>query len=135
MMRRRVVITGLGVVSPHGCDVGPMFDSLMRGESAIRRVQLQSEVGAFDFVGAAVPGEPWSTLPRSHRVSSDRVAQYALLAADAALHDSQLDLAKEDLSRVGVAVGTSLGGTLSQESAYADIFVRGMSRLSPFKLV
>jgi 3-oxoacyl-[acyl-carrier-protein] synthase II len=135
MMRRRVVITGLGVVSPHSCDVGPMFDALMRGESAIRRVQLQSEVGAFDFVGASVPGEPWSTLPRGHRVSSDRVAQYALLAAAAALRDSQLDLAREDLSRVGVAVGTSLGGTLSQESAYADIFVRGMSRLSPFTLV
>ena len=135
MTRRRVAITGLGVVSPHGCDVGAMFDALMRGESAIRAVPLHSDVGSFNVVGASVPGEPWTTLSRSQRVASDRISHYALLAADAAIRNSALDLSSEDLTRVGVSVGTSLGGTISQEAAYADIFVRGMSRLSPFTLV
>jgi 3-oxoacyl-[acyl-carrier-protein] synthase II len=135
MTRRRVAITGVGVVSPHGCSADLMFDALMRGESAIRHVPLHSEVGAFNIVGAAVPGEPWSDLPRSQRVTCDRVSQYALVASDAAVRDAGLDLGAEDLLRVGVSVGTSLGGTISQEAAYADIFVRGMSRLSPFTLV
>jgi 3-oxoacyl-[acyl-carrier-protein] synthase II len=135
MIPRRVVITGVGVVSPHGCSADLMFDALMRGESAVRQVSLNSDVGTFNFVGATVLGEPWSDLPRSQRVTSDRVSQYALVAADAAVRDAGLDLSAEDLRRIGVSVGTSLGGTISQEAAYADIFVRGMSRLSPFTLV
>jgi 3-oxoacyl-[acyl-carrier-protein] synthase II len=135
MTRRRVAITGLGVASPHGCDTNLMFDALLRGESAVRRISLQSAVGAYDTIGAAVAGEPWNELPRSQRVTSDRLSLYALVAADAAIRDSGIDLASEDRRRVGVAVGTSLGGTISQEAAYAEIFCKGATRLSPFTLV
>jgi len=132
---RRVAITGLGVVSPHGCDVGEMFDRLVRGESAVRRITLQSKAGNFDTVGAAVPGEPWTVLTRAQLATSDRLTQYAILAAASAIRDANLDLAAEDRDRIGVAVGTSLGGAISQEAAYADILGRGASRLSPFTLV
>ena len=135
MTNRRVAITGLGVVSPHGCDVGEMFDRLVRGESAVRRITLQSKAGNFDTVGAAVPGEPWTVLTRAQLATSDRLTQYAILAAASAIHDANLDLAAEDRDRIGVAVGTSLGGAISQEAAYADILGRGASRLSPFTLV
>ena len=135
MTNRRVAITGLGVVSPHGCDVGEMFDRLVRGESAVRRITLQSKAGNFDTVGAAVPGEPWTVLTRAQLATSDRLTQYAILAAASAIRDANLDLAAEDRDRIGVAVGTSLGGAISQESAYADILGRGASRLSPFTLV
>ena len=135
MTNRRVAITGLGVVSPHGCDVGEMFDRLVRGESAVRRITLQSKAGNFDTVGAAVPGEPWTVLTRAQLATSDRLTQYAILAAASAIRDANLDLAAEDRDRIGVAVGTSLGGAISQEAAYADILGRGASRLSPFTLV
>ncbi len=63
MTHRRVVITGLGVVAPHGCDVGAMFDALLRGKSAVGRVTVESEVGVLETVGAAVTEEPWKVLP------------------------------------------------------------------------
>ena len=135
MIRRRVAITGLGVASPHGCDSNLMFDALLRGESAVRRISLQSAVGTYDTIGAAVTGEPWNELPRGQRVTSDRLSLYALVAADAAIRDSRIDLSAEDRRRVGVAIGTSLGGTSSQEAAYAEIFCEGAARLSPFTLV
>jgi 3-oxoacyl-[acyl-carrier-protein] synthase II len=135
MTRRRVAITGLGVVSPHGSDAGAMFDSLLRGESAVRHLTLTSEAGPFEVVGATVIGEPWALLPRANKVISDRVGLYALAAADLAVRDARLDLEALDKSRMGVAVGTSLGGAISQETAYVDVLRKGASRLSPFTLV
>ena len=135
MTNRRVAITGIGVVSPHGCDVKGMFDALLEGRSAVRRVELKSDVGSFQTVGATVPGEPWSTLSQGSRATSDRIGQYALLAANAAIADAGLDFHREDRSRVGVTVGTSLGGVGSEEAAYAEIFRHSKTRLSPFTLV
>jgi len=135
MTGRRVAITGLGVVSPHGSDAGEMFAALMRGESAVRHLALASDAGPFEVVGATVTGEPWADVPRAHRVTSDRISLYALAAAERAIANAGLDLEQMDRARVGIAVGTSLGGAISQESAYADIFVKGANRLSPFTLV
>ena len=135
MTKRRVVITGIGVTSPHGCNADAMFDALLRGESAVRKIRLESDVGSYETVGAAVPGEPWAALTRAQRVTTDRISQYALLAADAAVRDSGLDFDSLDKTRIGAAVGTSLGGTISQEAAYAEIFRKGANRLAPFTLV
>jgi 3-oxoacyl-[acyl-carrier-protein] synthase II len=112
-----------------------MFDALLEGRSAVRRITLESGVGTFATVGAAVPGEPWRTLPQGQRITSDRVGHYALLAANTAIRDSGLDLDGEDPARVGASVGTSLGGVSSEEAAYDDILRRGKTRLSPSTLV
>jgi len=107
----------------------------MRGESAVRRIEFQSKVGNFASIGATVPGEPWNSLSRAQLATSDRVAQYALLAADSAIHDARLNIDAEDRNRIGLAIGTSLGGAISQEAAYVDILAKKASRLSPFTLV
>ena len=135
MTPRRVAVTGLGVISPHGADPGALFAALMRGESAVRHLTLTSDAGAFEIVGAAVSGEPWAGIPRAQRVISDRAGLYALAAAEAALADAGVDPAVENRDRFGLAVGTSLGGAISQEAAYAEIFRRNAQRLSPFTLV
>lgn len=135
MTNRRIAITGLGVVSPHGSDVNAMYGALLRGESAVRHLALSSDAGSIETVGAAVTGEPWLGLPRAQLATSDRLSLYAIVAANEAIRDSGLELAAEDRNRVGVSVGTSLGGAISQEAAYADIFVKGSKRLSPFTLV
>jgi 3-oxoacyl-[acyl-carrier-protein] synthase II len=135
MKRRRVVITGLGVVAPHGCDASAMFDALLRGQSAVGRIELQSSVGNLETVGAAVVGEPWSALSSGERVTSDRASLYALVAAESALRDAGMLLEGEDRTRIGVAVGTSLGGAISQEAAYTEILGKGKNRLSPYTLV
>jgi 3-oxoacyl-[acyl-carrier-protein] synthase II len=112
-----------------------MFDRLLRGESAIRRVELSSGSDTFSAIAATVPDEPWMALSRGQRVMSDRVSQYAILAANGALSDASLDLQAEDRGRVGVAVGTCMGGIISTEAAYDDLFRKGMTRVSPFTLV
>jgi 3-oxoacyl-[acyl-carrier-protein] synthase II len=73
-------------------------------------------------------------LSRAQRVTSDRISQYALLAADSGAR-FWLDIDSLDKTRIGAAVGTSLGGTISQEAAYAEIFRKGAGRLAPFTLV
>lgn len=135
MTVRRVVITGLGVVSPHGTDPNAMFDALFRGESAARRIEFASGGDIYTAVAAAVPGEPWEALPRSQRMITDRVSQYALLASAAAVGDANIDLDSIDRRRVGVAVGTCMGGIISAEAAYEDLFRKGLTRVSPFTLV
>jgi 3-oxoacyl-[acyl-carrier-protein] synthase II len=132
---RRVAITGIGIVSPHGCDSREVFNALLEGKSAIRPITITSDAGNLQTVGAAVGGEPWLTLPHGQRVISDRVSQYALAAAAAAVRDAGLDFAVEDTTRIGISIGTSLGGVRSEESAYADIFSKRKDRLSPFTLV
>jgi len=135
MTCRRVAITGLGIIGPHGSSVSSVFAALLEGQSAVRKIKVASESGTLEFVGAQSFGEPWSSLPAVPVATSDKVSLFALAAADAAIRDANLDLEREDLSRVGVAVGTSLGGVISQESAYYEIIGRNKSRLSPFTLV
>jgi 3-oxoacyl-[acyl-carrier-protein] synthase II len=112
-----------------------MFDALMRGVSAVRNIAFASDTDEFSEVAAAVPGEPWLALPRGQRIMTDRVSQYALLAADAAVSDAALHFESEDLHRVGVSVGTCMGGILTTEAAYEDLFRKRMTRVSPFTLV
>jgi len=135
MTGRRIAITGLGVVSPHGVDAAVMFDALLAGTSAIRPVLVHSGKESLTTVAASIPGEPWMTLPRNQRVMTDRVSQYALLAAAGALADAGLDLEREDRSRIGVSMGTCMGGILSTEQAYEDLFRKGLNRVSPFTLI
>jgi 3-oxoacyl-(acyl-carrier-protein) synthase len=135
MTSRQVAVTGLGVVSPHGSNLDSAIDAVFRGKSAISLVNLSSDIGSFSVPGAVVTGESWRSLANIAQPTCDRVSLLALSAAEAAVSDAQLHLAGERLDRIGVAVGTSLGGTISQEVAYQDIFSRRKERVSPFTLV
>jgi 3-oxoacyl-[acyl-carrier-protein] synthase II len=86
-------------------------------------------------VGAATPEETWREMSGPSVATSDKISLYALLAAESAIRDANLELDHEDLSRVGIAVGTSLGGVISEEGAYHEIIGNNKTRLSPFTLV
>ena len=136
MTSRRVAITGLGLFGPHGTDVATTFDALLNGKSAITSVEVSSDVGTLKVAGAAISETPWERLTGNAALATcDKIGLYALVAADAAIRDAELDVQNEDLRRFGIAVGTSLGGTTTQEAAYQDIFCRQKIRLSPFTLV
>ena len=135
MTVRQVAVTGLGVVSPHGSSLDIAIDAVFRGESAISVVALSSDVGSISVPGAVVRDEPWRALKNVPIPTCDRVSLLALAAAEAAIADARLFLTSERLDRIGVAVGTSLGGTISQDAAYQEIFARRKERLSPFTLV
>lgn len=135
MTDRRVVVTGLGAITPHGCDLKQIFQALFSGASAVGTVNVGSPDRPTAVVGASVRDDLLSSLTRAQRSSSDRLGHLAIVAANAAIEDSRLNIALENTTRVGVAVGTSLGGVQSQGAAYEEILVRGRERLSPFTLV
>jgi len=136
MISRRVAITGVGIVSPHSNDVRSTFNALLDGKSAVRELFLESDVGSLVVAGASSTLAPsYTSFTPAVTATADKISLFALYAAKSAIDDAGLDLSAENPERVGVAAGTSLGGTISQEGAYQEVFKRGKSRLSPFTLV
>ena len=124
---RRVAITGLGLVAPHGNDAGAVFDALCAGTSAIERLDHATVVARCDF-----DPSPWFTrmqLSGVDRVSQVAVAAAELARADAGWHDDALF----DPDRAAIHVGTGFGGAAAVDDAYRR-FSRG-DRISPLSVV
>jgi len=81
MTRRRVVITGLGVVGPHGNKVASVFSALLEGRSAVKSIEISSAAGKLSFVGAATSEEPWREISGPSIATSDKISLYALAEA------------------------------------------------------
>jgi 3-oxoacyl-[acyl-carrier-protein] synthase II len=131
--RRRVVVTGLGCVSPLGKDAASTWDAAVAGKSGA------GEIGAFDATEIAVhiaaecrsPIDlPGVSVKDTRRY--DRCMQLALQAAVEAVGDAQLDLDSIDRERLGIAVGTGIGGVNTLLSNYKTMLEKGPRRLSPF---
>lgn len=133
MDKRRVVVTGIGAVTPLGLSVEIMWDKLIKGESGIGpithfdttnfNVKIAGEVKDFDFAN-------YGDKKEGRRM--DRVAQLAVAAAGMAIKDAALDLTKEDPYRIGVLVGSGIGGLntfVEQTLRYKE---KGPRFVSPF---
>src|SRR4051794_33393701 len=109
---RRVVITGLGAITPVGNDVETFWSSLKNGVSGIRRIE-SFDVSGYDCqIGGEVRGfdpKPYFKNAKDVR-RTDRFAQLAMAAANMAVHDGGLDLQKLNLDRFGVIVSSGIGG-------------------------
>ncbi|WP_214797854.1 MULTISPECIES: beta-ketoacyl-ACP synthase II [unclassified Exiguobacterium] len=129
---KRVVVTGLGVVSPLGNDVSTMWDRLLKGDNAIDTL-TKIDISQYPAkVGAEV--KEWSiehlVEPKEAR-KMDSFIQYSLLAADAAHKDSGLDV-KEMADDVGTWIGSGIGGVETIDKQSAILHERGPRRVSPF---
>jgi len=132
-MKRRIVITGLGIVSPIGIGKENYWDSLRNGRSGTGRVtffdtstypcQIDAEVKNF---------QPENYIDKKTIRRMDRFTQFALAAADMAIRDGGLDTAKIDPERVGVIAGTGIGGLSTIEEEHSVLLERGARRVSPF---
>lgn len=120
-----VVVTGLGLVSPHGDETGPAFDALMRGESAVRSVfpDLPKPAPA-----ATVSFDAARWFTKLQLAGVDRVSQLAVAAADLAMQDAG-GAAGCDPERLGVYAGCGMGGASALEAAY-----RGNGRVPPLTI-
>ncbi|HUR44628.1 MAG TPA: beta-ketoacyl synthase N-terminal-like domain-containing protein, partial [Candidatus Saccharimonadales bacterium] len=133
---RRVVITGLGVITPLGQDHETLFNNLLAGKCGIERItnfdssaydtQIAGEVRDFDASGS-FPS------PKEAR-RSDRYAQFGIVAGHKALMDSGLDLQKVNRDEVGVFIGSGIGGLHTTEEQHKILLNRGPDRLSPFMI-
>jgi 3-oxoacyl-[acyl-carrier-protein] synthase II len=132
--RRRVVITGLGAVTPLGNDVRSSWDALVAGAGGV------GPITAFDasaypvrFACELKEFEPGDWLDRKQVRRLDRFAQMIVAAARQAEADAGLDVAAEP-ERIGVAAGTGMGGLTAYKDCYDTVKERGADRVSPFSV-
>ena len=138
MGQRRVAITGLGLVSPYGGDLTDFFARLTAGESAIRHLSTDDQPQPLSIPFANCPAfDPDATLGKPLASMMDRFAQLGMAAAFAAWADAGLPRAAdgESRDRWGVTWGTALGGTLTHEKVYRDLWQKGRDRLAPLTVV
>ena len=134
--KRRVVITGMGVIAPNGQDLDTFWTTIRNGVSAAGPVtrfdvsevptKIAAEIKDFDF-------KQYSDLRKFRRFELS--IQYALAAADQALRDAKLDLREIDPDRAGIVEATSLSGTESALKGQTDYQNRGYRGVSPFSLI
>ncbi len=133
---RRVVITGLGVISPNGIGKENVWNSMSRGISAIRRVRdfdvslfntrIAAEVRDFDPLALGLTHE--------EAVRMDRYVQFGVVAADMAIADSRLDFSREDPERIGVCLANAICGTKYMEEEFALVTDDGKHPIDPSKV-
>ncbi len=130
---RRVVVTGLGVVSPLGNDVPTLWQALRAGESGIGPItRFDTSDYATHFAGEVKGFDPEKYMERKEVRHSDRFVQYAMAAAAQAVEQAGLDPAKGDPYRIGLVVGSGIGGIETLESQHRTMMEKGPGRISPF---
>ncbi len=132
-MPMRVVVTGMGAVTPLGLDVATTWDALLAGRSGISfitrfdtadlRTKIAGEVHDFDAA---------NYMDRKEARRLDPFIQYGLVAAQEAVADAGLDFAAEDPARIGVVVGSGIGGITTVAENHSVMLEKGARRVSPF---
>jgi len=131
--RRRVVITGLGMLSPLGTDVASTWEGILAGRSGIRRIDhFDTENFSTKFAGLVPDFAMDDYLSGKEARKMDIFVQYGMVAAIQALRDAGLDMDKENGERVGVAIGSGIGGLTNIEENHRKLTESGPRKLSPF---
>ena len=133
-MKKRVVITGLGVISPVGNDIASFWQSLKEGKSGVGPI-TNFDATAFD---SRIAAEVKNFDPTQYGISikdvkrTAKFVQFAVAAAKQAVESSGLDLNNEDRNRIGVIIGSGIGSLQTIEDEHKTLLSKGPSRLSPF---
>ncbi|MCE5220359.1 MAG: beta-ketoacyl-ACP synthase II [Clostridium sp.] len=132
-MERRVVITGMGALTPIGNDVTTFWNNAKEGKLGIDFITLIDQ----DLIDVKIAAEvkdfdPDTLIGKKEAKRLDRFAQFGLVAADEAIKDSGIDLEKEDLDRFGVMLGSGIGGFETIETECTKIATGKSKRVSPF---
>jgi 3-oxoacyl-[acyl-carrier-protein] synthase II len=128
--RTRVVVTGLGAITPVGADVAATWDALLAGRSGVTKLTQQWAQELPTRIAAWAAADPASLIDRVQARRLDRCEQFALVAAREAWADAGAP--EVDPERLGVAVSSGIGGVASTLAAYDTLGEKGWQRLSPF---
>ncbi|HEY0151437.1 MAG TPA: beta-ketoacyl-ACP synthase II [Longimicrobium sp.] len=129
---RRVVITGIGAITPIGTGVEGMWDGLKKRESAVRRISRFDPTPFRSHIAAQVDDfDPETYMERNRARRMERYAQFSVAASRQALEDAALDPAGEDPERVGVQMGSALGGVAYGETQFTSYVGRGVRGVDP----
>ena len=131
--RRRVVITGVGAITPLGLEKKQIWSALCEGKSGIKPItSFDTSAHEVHFGGEVSDFDPtkWFEIKEARRL--DRFAQFAVVAAILAVEDAGLKLEGFDQTRIGVVIGSGMGGLLELETQHGILINKGPSRISPF---
>jgi len=129
---RRVVITGLGVIAPNGIGKDTFWEAIVQGKSGVDIIK-SFDASEYDTKIAAEVSDfdPLNYMEKSVAKRVDRFAQFGIASAKMAIEDAKLDLRKENRDRIGVCIGSGLGGVLFHEEQMMQGYRKGIDRLNP----
>jgi len=133
---RRVVVTGMGLVTPLGHDLNTFWQNLITSQCGIDKITA-FDTTAFDtkIAGEVKNFDPTPAFPSPKEIRrTDRYSQFAIYAAWSALKDSGLDLAKENCDEIGAMIGSGIGGLATTTDQHNVLLQRGPGRMSPFTI-
>ena len=132
MEKRRVVITGMGVVAPNGTGIENFWNSLVQGHSGIKAVD-KFDVSSYPckIAGEVEEFDPTHYMNPKNARRMDRFSQFGVACSQMALKDSNINLGKLDQNSMGVVVGSSIGGNPQAEEQYAVFLEKGLNRVHP----
>ena len=130
---RRVVITGIGAVTPVGIGKDAFWNALIEGKSGVGPI-TRFDVSEYTtkIAGEVSDFVVTDFMEKKEAKRMDRSTQYAVAASKMAIEDAKLDLEAEDRERIGVIIGTGIGGMEALYEQYKVLFAKGPSRISPF---
>lgn len=131
--RRRVVITGIGVITPIGIGKEEYCDALYNGRSGIRKLtSFDASEYTSQIAGEVKNFNPEKYFDRRKLRHLDKFAQFAIASAVMAVEDSGLEISKERVDRIGVIVGSGIGGLPTIEAEHKVLLAKGPRKISPF---
>lgn len=138
MMKKRVVVTGMGVVSPYGVGSEKLWDGVINGKSAVSRIENMGDMsGHTVLIGGEIKESVFNPIdyfePKEAR-RLDKFLQYALVAAREAIEDSKIKESGIDPFRFGVIVGSAAGGFHTIEKSYSAMITKGPTKCSPYTI-
>ena len=132
-MTNRVFVTGVGMISPVGLDTASTWSSLVNGVSGVDYISSFDPEGLDTRFAAEVKGfVPTDFLDKKRARNMDRFSQFAVVAAQEAVWQSEVDFERTDPTRVAAIVGSGIGGILTLSEQYQVLQERGARRVSPF---
>ena len=132
-MKNRVVITGIGAITPIGIGKENFWNALLAGKSGINQITRFDATGyTTQIAGEVRDFDRTEYIDKKEAKRMDRSTQFAVAATKMAFEDSKIDLESEDKERIGVIIGTGIGGIETLHSQYVSLFEKGPSRVSPF---
>jgi len=132
-LKKRVVITGLGAITPVGNTADAFWKALLAGQSGIGKI-TRFDASDYDaqIAGEVKDFDPTAFIDKKEARRMDRFTQFAIAAARMALEDSGMNLETENRSRIGAYVGSGIGGMDTLHDQYKTLFEKGPNRVSPF---
>ena len=132
MTKRRVVVTGMGTISPYGLGVDTLWKNICDGKSGIKHIKnMNLEKHVVHIAGEIQNVNMEDFFDPKEIKRTDRYSLLGMIAADMALEDSKLDVEKEDPYRIGVIVSPAAGGFISIETSYQQMLDRGPTKCTP----